>query len=232
MLSGESPIPRPPAPLPTHSHFLALAFHCTEAYKFARPRASPPSDCRVGHLLLHMQLETRAPEVLGSSYCCSTYRVVDPFSSLGTFSSSSIRGPVFHPIDDCEHPLLYLPGTGKALHETAISGSFQQNLAGIRNSVCIWWLIMARISRWGSLWMVHPFVSAPNCVSVTPSMGILFVILRRNEVSTRWSSFLLIFLCFACVCVCVCVCVCLNWQSTCLSCRGRGGGWGLSNLQL
>jgi len=23
-----------------------------------------------------------------------------------------IGGPVFHPIDDCEHPLLYLPGTG------------------------------------------------------------------------------------------------------------------------
>jgi hypothetical protein len=37
---------------------------------------------------------------------------------------------VFHPIDDCEHPLLYLPGTGIASHETTISGSFQQNLAG------------------------------------------------------------------------------------------------------
>jgi hypothetical protein len=35
---------------------------------------------------------------------------------------------VFHPIDDCEHPLLYLPGTGIASQETAISGSFQQNL--------------------------------------------------------------------------------------------------------
>jgi hypothetical protein len=41
-----------------------------------------------------------------SSYYCSTYRVVDPFSSLGTFSSSSIGGPVIHPIADCEHPLL------------------------------------------------------------------------------------------------------------------------------
>jgi hypothetical protein len=40
---------------------------------------------------------------------------------------------VFHPIDDCEHPLLYLPGTGIASQETAISGSFQQNLAGICN---------------------------------------------------------------------------------------------------
>jgi hypothetical protein len=36
---------------------------------------------------------------------------------------------VFHPIDDCEHPLLYLPGTGIASYETAISGSLQQNLA-------------------------------------------------------------------------------------------------------
>ena len=49
----------------------------------------------------------------------------------------------------------------------------------------------------GSLWMVDPFVSAPNFVSVTPSMGILFPILRRNEVSTLWSSLVLIFLCFA-----------------------------------
>jgi hypothetical protein len=54
---------------------------------------------------------------------------------------------VFHLIDDCEHPLLYLPGTGKASQETDISGSFQQNLAGICNSVCIWWLIMGLLSN-------------------------------------------------------------------------------------
>jgi hypothetical protein len=46
--------------------------------------------------------------VLVSSYCWSIYRVADPFSSLGTFSSSSIRGPVIHPIADCEPPLLCL----------------------------------------------------------------------------------------------------------------------------
>jgi hypothetical protein len=77
---------------------------------FARPRGSLPNDGWLGHLLLHMQLETGALGVLVSSYCCSTYRVADHFSSLGTFSSS-IGGPVFHPIDDCEHPLLYLLGT-------------------------------------------------------------------------------------------------------------------------
>jgi hypothetical protein len=163
---------------------------------FARSRASPPNDGRLGHLLLHMQLETRAQGVV-SSYCCSSYRVTDRFSSLGIFSSSFTGVPVFHPIDDCEHPLLYLPGTGIASQETAISRSFQQNLAGICNSVCIWWLIMAWIPGWDSLWMVLPSVSAPNFVSVTPSMGILFPILRRDEVSTLWSSFFLSFMCFA-----------------------------------
>jgi hypothetical protein len=44
---------------------------------------------------------------------------------LVTFSSSLIRSPVFHPIDDYEHPLLYLPGTGIASQERAISGSCQ-----------------------------------------------------------------------------------------------------------
>jgi hypothetical protein len=62
--------------------------------------------------------------VLVSSYCCSTYRVADPFSSLGTFSSSSIGGPVIHPIADCEHPLLCLLGPGLVSQETVILGSF------------------------------------------------------------------------------------------------------------
>jgi hypothetical protein len=114
-----------------------------------------------------MQLETRAQRVLVSSYFCSSYRVADPFSSLGTFSSSSIGGHVFHPIDDSEHPLLYLPGTGTVSQESAISGSCRQNLAGICNSVRVWWLIMVWISGWSSLCIVVPSVSSPNFVSVT-----------------------------------------------------------------
>jgi hypothetical protein len=50
---------------------------------------------------------------------------------LNIFSSSSTRGPVYHPIDAYEHPLLYMLGTGIASHKSAISGSFQQNLADI-----------------------------------------------------------------------------------------------------
>ena len=35
--------------------------------------------------------------VLVSSYCCSSYMVADPFSSLGTFPGSFTGDPVFHP---------------------------------------------------------------------------------------------------------------------------------------
>jgi hypothetical protein len=51
--------------------------------------------------------------------------------------------------------------------------------------------------RWGSLWMVHPFLLGPNFVSVTPSMGVLFPILRMGKVSTLWFSFFFSFTCFA-----------------------------------
>jgi hypothetical protein len=56
---------------------------------------------------------------------------------------------------------------------------------------------MGWITGWGSLCVVVPTISAPNFVSVTHSMGILFPILRRKEVSTLWSSFFLSFMCYA-----------------------------------
>ena len=37
----------------------------------------------------------------GWSYCCSFSGAANPFSSLGTFSSSSIGDPVFSPMDGC-----------------------------------------------------------------------------------------------------------------------------------
>jgi hypothetical protein len=103
-------------------------------------------------------------------------------------------GTLLSPMDGYEYPLLYL--SGRASQETALLGSCQQALVGIHNSVWVWWLCMGWIPRWGSLWMVIPSVSAPHFVSVTPSMGILFPLLRRIEVSTLWSSFLS-FMCFA-----------------------------------
>ena len=91
-----------------------------------------------------MLLETQALGVLVSSHCCFSYRAADPFSFLGNFSSSFIGDPVFHPIDDCEHSLLYLPGIGIASCETAIRRSLQQNLeltstprARVSSYICI-----------------------------------------------------------------------------------------------
>jgi hypothetical protein len=55
---------------------------------------------------------------------------------------------------------------------------------------------MGWIPKWGSLRMVIPLASALNFVSVTPSMGILFL-LRRIEVYKLWSSFYLSFMYFA-----------------------------------
>ena len=89
--------------------------------------------------------------VLVSSYCCSTYKVAVPFSSLGTFSSSPIGGPVIHPIADCEHTFLCLLGPGIVSQERALSGSFQQNLASVCNVVKDWKLIIGWIPGYGSL---------------------------------------------------------------------------------
>ena len=73
-----------------------------------------------------------------------------------------------------------------------------------------WWLFMGCILRWGSFWMVVPSVSASCFVSVTPSMGILFPLLRRTEVSTLWSSLFLSFMYFA-------NCILVFWTSGLIS---------------
>jgi hypothetical protein len=87
--------------------------------------------------MLHMQLETRALGYWLVHIVVPPIGLQNPLAPLGTISSSSIGGPVFHPIDECEHPLMYLPGTSIASQATAISGPCQQNLAGICNSVCV-----------------------------------------------------------------------------------------------
>ena len=61
-----------------------------------------------------------------------------PLQLPGYFYGSFIGDLVLCPMDDCEHPLLCLPGTGRASQETAIPGSCQQVLVGISNSVCKW----------------------------------------------------------------------------------------------
>jgi hypothetical protein len=164
---------------------------------FARPRASPSIDGRLNHRLLHMQLETHFWGYWLVHIVVSPIGMQTPLAPWLLSLTPSFRGPVFHPIDDCEYPLLFLSDTGIASQEIAISWSCQLNLAGICNSLWVWWLYMGWIPGWGSLWIILFSVSALNFVSVTHPIGILFPILRRNEVSTLRSSFFLSFMCFA-----------------------------------
>jgi hypothetical protein len=69
-------------------------------------------------------------------------------------------------MDDCEHPLLYLPGTGRASQETAISGFCQQALVGI----CL-------VSGFGGcLWDGFPSGAVSGC----SSFRLLFNILNHR----------------------------------------------------
>jgi hypothetical protein len=137
-----------PTPLPTHSHFLALAFPSTGAYKVCK--ASLSCDGGLGHLLIYMQLESRAP-----GYWL-VHNVVPPIGlqiPLATWvlSLAPPLGPVIYPIADCERPLMCLLGLGIVSQETAISVSFQQNFASVCNGVSVWRLIMGWIPGYCSL---------------------------------------------------------------------------------
>ena len=181
MLSQKSTICSPcPAPQPTHSCFLTLTFPCTGAYNLQKTKGlsfhwwpSSPSSATFA--------ARDTSSGLVSSYCCSSYRIADPFSSLGLFSSCFTGDPVLSLIVGWEHPPLYLSDNGGASQKTAITSSYQQALAGIHKSFWVWWLYMGWIPRWGSLWMVIPSVSAPHLVSVYPPVGILFPLLRRTK---------------------------------------------------
>ena len=129
---------------------------------------------------------------LVSWYYFSSCGVANPFGSFSPFSNSSIEDPILSQMVGWEHLPLYLSGSGRASQETTISGCCQHALLGIYNSVCVWWLYMRWIPRWGSLWMAFPYVSAPHFVSIL--FCILFPLLRRTEASTLWYSFFLIFM--------------------------------------
>ena len=112
-LSHPSSLTNPPSPASLFWHSPTLGHQA-----FIRPRASSPSDVPQVHPLLHMWLETgvlpcvpfgwclvpgSSGGVLVGSYCCSSYGSTNPVSSLGPFSSFSIRDPVLSPMDGCEH---------------------------------------------------------------------------------------------------------------------------------
>ena len=138
---SETPIPSPclyeGAAPPTHSRPPDLAFPYSGASNTPGPRASPPTDVQQGHPLPHMQPAPWVPPCafFGWCSCSSLHGAANPFSSFIPFSNSCIRDPKLSPTVGCELPPLSLSGSGRASQETAISGSCQQALVGIHNSV-------------------------------------------------------------------------------------------------
>ena len=79
-----------------------------------------------------MQLETGVLGVLISSNCCSTYWVADPFISWVLYLAPTLE--LFHPLDDWEHPLLYLPGI--AVFSSSTMSNFLRNRQSDFQSGC------------------------------------------------------------------------------------------------
>ena len=120
MLSQNSPIhclTLPYSPTPT---FWAWSSPVMRHIKFASPMGLSLQWWPTRPSFDTYAARDKSSGVLVSSYCCSTYRVAVPFSSLGNISSSCIGGRVIHPIADCDHPLLCLLGPGIVSQETAI----------------------------------------------------------------------------------------------------------------
>jgi hypothetical protein len=73
------------------------------------------------------------------------------FSSFSTFSNSSIGDPVLSPMVGYKHLPLYFSGSGRASQETALSGSCQEGLLDICNSVWIWCVCIWDVSPGGAV---------------------------------------------------------------------------------
>jgi hypothetical protein len=120
MLSQKSSILTSPIPYPPTPTFWPWGSPVLGHIKFASPMGLSLQWWPTRPTFDTYAARDKSSGVLVSSYCCSTYRVAVPFSSLGNFSSSSIGGRVIHPIADCDHPLLCLLGPGIVSQERAI----------------------------------------------------------------------------------------------------------------
>ena len=148
----------------------------------------------MGPPLLLMAQSLGALGGLVHSYCCSSYKVANPFKSFSPSSNSSTGNPMISLMVGCEHQPLFLPSSVRASQEKVILGSCQQALVGIHNRDWVWCLHMGWIHSLGRLQMVIPSVSALYFISMFPPRSILFPILRRTETPTLLSSFFLSFL--------------------------------------
>ena len=155
------PLPSPSAPQPNHSHSWSQNSPILGHKALTRPRASPPIDDQVGHPLLHIQLE---PQVLPCDFFDWQYSSkelwgywlihidiplwgVSPLQLTGYLSGTFIGDLVLCLIYD--HPRLYLPCTGRALQERAVSGRvLSAGSCWHLPSDWVRWLFMGWIPKW------------------------------------------------------------------------------------
>jgi hypothetical protein len=158
---SRSPLPIPHAPvsmrvLPHQPTPDTLTWNSLTLGHQAYPGPMDPSpiDAQQCHPLLHIRLEQPPPPPHVYTFVVSSVRessgglvswhyyssigVTNCYRSFSLFSSSFIGESMLSPMVGCEHPPLYLSGSGRASQETSISGSCQQELFGIHNSVWVW----------------------------------------------------------------------------------------------
>jgi hypothetical protein len=174
MLSQKFPVPPPPALLPypptpnSWPWFSPILGHI----KFERLRGLSSQWWPTRPSSATYAARDTSSRVLVSSYCCSTNKVADPLPPWVLSLAPPLGGPVFHPVDDYEDPLLYLPGTGIASQETAISGSFQQILlayatvSGFGGWLWDGSLLYWSVSNWEAIlkmkWVMFDWIGLPN----------------------------------------------------------------------
>jgi hypothetical protein len=153
--------------------------------------ALPPIDARLGHLLLHIYLKSQVPpcdffdwwysskELWG--YCLVHIDV--PPVVLYSFSAPWVFLWLLH-WGPCALSNGWLGASTsvfdqhwQSLAEDSYIRLLSADSCWLLPSDWLWWLFMEWIPKWDSL---IPSGSAVNFVSVTPSMRILFPILRSN----------------------------------------------------
>jgi hypothetical protein len=95
------------------------------------------------------------------------------------------------PMNGCEHPLQYLSGTSSASQERSTIRLLSSSTCWHPQQCLSLVIVYGMDPQMICLWMVTSKVSTFYFDSVTPSMGVLFPLLKRIKESTFWSSFFL-----------------------------------------
>ena len=117
--------PNPPTPIPSPG----IPLYWLIEHSQVLPRASSPIDNRLGHPLLHIQLEPHVPPCVFFDWWYSSKELWEYWLVHIDVPPMGLQSPsapwVLSLAPSLGTSFLYLPGTGRASQETAISDSCQ-----------------------------------------------------------------------------------------------------------